>query len=162
MSDLERQMNNSIAKGTEMSQALVGRFGSHPKTHENAIVVGIRTASTTRREFCYMEIVDCSSKSEISDSNQSPNQLICPSRGRNKQCGTFEWKEFQFEKDDLERKFCIAFSTTNSKTASHDRNSCSDYGSTRLWFRQSTGNEMFRALTAQLNNGKQIYIEYYF
>ena len=76
MSDLERQMNNSIAKGTEMSQALVGRFGSHPKTHENAIVVGIRTASTTRREFCYMEIVDCSSKSEISASNQSPVNFV--------------------------------------------------------------------------------------
>ena len=40
-------------------------------------------------------------------------------------------------------------------TTLHDRDSCGDYGATRLWFRSYDGNEMFEALMMQLSHCKE-------
>ena len=164
MAELERRMNESIRHKTGISDALVGFFGPHPLTQEASLMVDLAWSySDERRDFCMFEKADCSSQADTEEtSSESSNQLECPDFNKNRHCGKFEWDEYQFTKDQLERKYCIAWSTISSKdshinrqVALHDRDSCGDYGSTRLWFRTSDKEEMFNALIDQLKSRKK-------
>ena len=157
-------MNESIHYKTGLSDALVGFFGSHPITQEISLQVDLAWShSDERRDFCMLEKLDCSSKADtVETSSESANKLECPDFNKNRQCGKFEWDEYHFTKDQLERKYCIAWSTISSKdshisreVALHDRDSCGDYGSTRLWFRKSDNEEMFNVLIDQLKKRKK-------
>ena len=164
MAELERRMNESIHYKTGLSDALVGFFGSHPITQEISLQVDLAWShSDERRDFCMLEKLDCSSQADtVETSSESVDKLECPDFNKNRQCGKFEWDEYHFTKDQLERKYCIAWSTISSKdshisreVALHDRDSCGDYGSTRLWFRTSDKEEMFNALIDQLKSRKK-------
>ena len=162
MAELERRMNESIHYRTGISDALVGMFAPHPQTQENAITVQLAWSHTEEaRDFCILEKIDCSSKTdEGNEGSESVDQLECPDSSKNKQCGTFEWDAYSFTKDQLERKYCIAWSTISRdsniprEVAIHDRDSCGDYGATRLWFRRSDGDEMFKALIDEVSSSK--------
>ena len=164
MAELERLMNESIRHKTGLSDALVGWFGPHPQTQEISLQVDLAWShSDERRDFCMFEKVDCSTQANTEEtSSESSNQLECPDFNKNRHCGKFEWDEYHFTKDQLQRKYCIAWSTISSKdshiprqVALHDRDSCGDYGSTRLWFRKSDDEKMFEALTDQLSTCKK-------
>ena len=156
-------MNESIHLKMGISDALVGFFGPHPLTQEISLQVDLAWSySDERRDFCMFEKLDCSSQADTEEtSSESSNQLECPDFNKNRHCGKFEWDEYHFTKDQLERKYCIAWSTISSKdshipreVALHDRNSCGDFGSTRLWFRTSDKEEMFNSLIDQLKSRK--------
>ena len=162
MAELERRMNESIHYRTGISDALVGMFAPHPQTQENAITVQLAWShSEEARDFCILEKIDCSSKTDgENEGSESVDQLECPDSSKNKQCGTFEWDDYSFTKDQLERKYCIAWSTISRdsniprEVAIHDRDSCGDYGATRLWFRRSDADEMFKALIDEVSSSK--------
>ena len=113
------------------------------------------------QEFCVSETIENSPQSKVEDtSTESTDELKCPDSSKNRQGGTFQWIEYGFEKDQLEKKYCLAMSTISLESAIalrieqefalHDHDSCGEYGSTRLWFRQYDGNEMFDALASHL------------
>ena len=152
----EQRMNESIVLKTGLSDALIGRFGTHPLTQDISIEVEMAsTYSDDRRELCILERIDCNSQPNTEDaSSESIDQLECPDSSKNRQCGTFQWVQYGFTKDDLEKKYCIAMNTVSEdskEVALHDSNSCGDYGATRLWFRKYDGKEMFNALIIDLN-----------
>ena len=113
------------------------------------------------RDFCILEKTDCSSKPETSENNPKPTNLECPDVSKNKQCGEFKWAEIKWDEEGgMKRQACVAMDTSGDnlwipkQSALHDRNSCGDYGATRVWFRKSNADEMFKALTTQLSQGK--------
>ena len=163
MEELERKMNESIIQKTGLPEALVGKFDAHPQTGENSITIHLADAfSVVHRDFCALEKIDCSSQSNVDDTNgELMDDLSCPGSSKNKQCGEFKWAEYGFSKDGLEKQYCIAMSTVSPESglrqevALHDRDSCGDYGATRLWFRSYDGNEMFEALMSHLSHCKE-------
>ena len=157
-------MNESIVNNLGYSDVLVGYFGKHPFTEENAIILDIADSQMINRDFCILKKIDCNSKPETSLNDPSPSQLECPDSSKNKQCGKFKWKELSFEEDGINKRFCIALSTIEMSSgmirevAMHDRNSCGDYGSSRWRFHKSNGEDMFDAITSQLSTGNDFLI----
>ena len=145
-----------------IGDALIGHFGENPSTQENAILVRLADdPNRLARDFCFLEKTDCSGSSDTSQSSDTPTVLECPEFSKNKKCGKFQWDEIEFEEDGLERKFCFAMNleakdSWNPETVKHDSNSCSDYGATRLWFRETNGETMFDEMIHKLRRGNTL------
>ena len=160
-------MKDAIEYRRPIGDVLLGRFAPHPQTQENAITVRLEeNPDYAVRDFCILEKTDCSSNSDTSQNSESVNTLECPKSSKNKKCGEFEWDKIGFEEDGLARQFCFALHTGNSdmepqngpppRDALHDRNSCGDYGATRLWFRKSNGEKMFETMIGRLPRGNNL------
>ena len=138
--------------------ALIGQFMPHPMTGEAVIMYDhINWYDHMERDFCILEKTDCS-RTGTSSSDSVSEELECPKIGKNKQCSEFSWSEINWQEDGRQRRFCVAPNTAANAlftmSALHDRNTCGDYGATRLWFRTSNAAEMFSAITSQLPTGK--------
>ena len=169
---IEQRMNQSIRENGFVGDVLIGIFGHHPDTMENAILVRLsEDVNMVARDFCVLEKPVCNSDSETSQENENPAELECPEISKNKQCGKFKWNEIEFEENHLEKRFCLAISSVmpdndpendrpimTREDTMHDRNSCGDYGATRLWFRSSNGEKLFDEIIDELQDGKHDFL----